>query len=379
MRRRTFLSLGAVAFSGAVWHEAAVSTATHASVAAGASPYGPLGVPDANGMALPAGFTGRIVARTGHRVGGTLWHPAPDGGACFADGTGWIYVSNSEVPLAGGASAIKFRADGSIERAYRILNGTNLNCAGGATPWNTWLSCEEIFRGRVFETDPYGTRSAQSRPAMGRFKHEAAACDPDHQVIYLTEDETDGCFYRFTPTTWGELSSGRLDVLCGLGGDAVDWRPVPDPAPGVLERQTRHQVSAARHFNGGEGCHYAAGVCYFTAKGDRKVWAYDTTRQTVTAIYDGTGTLDGVDNITGRPSGDLYVAEDGGNMEINIITPDGVVAPVMRLDGQSESEITGPAFSPDGTRLYFSSQRGTSGESLGSGGITYEVTGPFRR
>lgn len=71
------------------------------------------------------------------------------------------------------------------------------------------------------------------------------------------------------------------------------------------------------------------------------------------------------------------MAEDGGNMEINIITPDGVVAPFVRLLGQSESEITGPAFSPDGTRLYFSSQRGTSGRS--SGGITYEVVGPFRR
>ncbi|MFD0469244.1 alkaline phosphatase PhoX [Nonomuraea thailandensis] len=218
-------------------------------------------------------------------------------------------------------------------------------------------------------------RAAQPRPAMGRFKHEAAACDPDRRVIYLTEDESDGCFYRFTPTTWGDLSSGRLEVLCG---DGTVWREVPDPSPAVLERQTRHQVPEARHFNGGEGCHYAAGVCYFTAKGDRRVWAYDTARQTVTAVYDGTGTLDGVDNITGL-RGDLYVAEDGGNMEINIITPDGVVAPIMRLDGQARSEITGPAFSPDGTRLYFSSQRGTSGETAGTGGITYEVTGPFRR
>ncbi|WP_336208970.1 alkaline phosphatase PhoX [Nonomuraea sp. LPB2021202275-12-8] len=379
MQRRTFLrtvsaGLGAVAFSGALWQEAALAGVTR--VVRGAGPYGPLGPPDGNGMALPAGFTARVVARSGRQVGGILWHPAPDGGACYAAGTGWIYVSNSEVPLIGGASALRFRADGSIERAYRILNGTNLNCAGGSTPWNTWLSCEEIFRGRVYETDPYGARGAQARPAMGRFKHEAAACDPDRQVIYLTEDEQDGCFYRFTPTTWGDLSSGRLEVLCGT--DQVEWRPVPDPSPAVLERQTRHQVSAARHFDGGEGCHYAGGVCYFTAKGDRKVWAYDAARQTLGSVYDGGGTLDGVDNITGAASGDLYVAEDGGNMEINIIAPDGVVAPVMRLDGQGESEITGPAFSPDGTRLYFSSQRGTSGNIAGTGGITYEVTGPFR-
>ncbi|MEU4574187.1 alkaline phosphatase PhoX [Nonomuraea sp. NPDC023979] len=380
MQRRTFLrtvsaGLGAVAFSGALWHEAASTSA----VAAGASPYGPLGPPDANGVALPAGFTSRVVARTGHPIGGTLWHPAPDGGACFAAGTGWIYVSNSEVPLVGGATAIRFRPDGSVERAYRILDGTNVNCAGGRTPWNTWLSCEEIFRGRVYETDPYGERAARSRPAMGRFKHEAAACDPDRRVVYLTEDESDGCFYRFVPDTWGDLSSGRLEVLCGdASGGPVEWRPVPDPAPGVLERQTRHQVSAARHFDGGEGCHYAAGICYFTAKGDRRVWAYDAVRQSLSWVYDGGGTLDGVDNITGAPTGDLYVAEDGGNMEINIITPDGVVAPVLRLDGHGGSEITGPAFSPDGTRLYFSSQRGTSGERAGTGGITYEVTGPFR-
>lgn len=83
-----------------------------------------------------------------------------------------------------------------------------------------------------------------------------------------------------------------------------------------------------------------------------------------------------MDNITGSSSGDLYVAEDGGNMEICLITPADVVSPFLRVSGQSGSEITGPAFSPDGTRLYFSSQRGTSGSS--SGGITYEVRGPFR-
>ncbi|HEY9408394.1 MAG TPA: hypothetical protein VIP77_02330, partial [Jiangellaceae bacterium] len=86
--------------------------------------------------------------------------------------------------------------------------------------------------------------------------------------------------------------------------------------------------------------------------------------------------LTGVDNITGASAGDLYVAEDGGNMEICIITPDDVVAPFLRVTGQSASELCGVAFNPAGNRMYFSSQRGTSGSS--SGGITYEISGPFR-
>ncbi|MCF6521900.1 alkaline phosphatase PhoX [Streptomyces sp. JJ36] len=381
MQRRTFLraaSAGAVALSGSLWQGAATA-AGPASVLADSGPYGPLGPPDAHGVALPAGFRSRVVARSGRPVGGILWHGAPDGGACFPDGDGWIYVSNSELPLIGGVSALRFRADGSLDRAYRTLSGTTLNCAGGATPWHTWLSCEETWRGKVYETDPYGRRDAVAHRAMGRFQHEAAACDPDREVVYLTEDEEDGCFYRFTPDTWGDLSRGRLDVLCDTAGGGVTWREVPDPSAPLFGDQTRHQVDSARHFDGGEGCHYHAGVCWFTTKGDGRVWAYDAERGTLGLTYDGGGTLDGVDNVTGTAGGDLYVAEDGGNMEIDIITPDGVVAPVIRVDGHEKSEITGPAFSPDGSRLYFSSQRGALGDPAGLDGMTYEVSGPFRR
>ena len=346
----------------------------------GPGPYGDLGPPNADGLCLPAGFTGRVVARSGTLVAGYRWHGAPDGGACFPDGTGWIYVSNSELDHgAGGVGAIRFDAAGAIVGATRILGETNHNCAGGATPWNTWLSCEEVDRGYVYETDPYGLRAAVQRPAMGRFTHEAAASDPDRGVVYLTEDHPKGCFYRFVPDTWGDLSSGHLQVLTRRRG-TLAWVPVPDPDAG--RERTRDQVAAALRFNGGEGCYYRAGICYFTTKGDNRVWAYHAAHNRLTVLYDDDGRkeppLTGVDNVTGTPGGDLYVAEDHGNMELCVITPDRVVAPFLRLLNQDQSEITGPAFNPAGDRLYFSSQRAIDGTTEG-GGITYEVRGPFRR
>ncbi|GAB3160613.1 DUF839 domain-containing protein [Micromonospora sonneratiae] len=396
MERRTILrtavlGAGTAAFAGVLWQQAFARQRWQEQFAdpaqPGPSPYGDLLAADANGIQLPAGFTSRVIARSGQRVAGTsyTWHWAPDGGACFPAGDGWIYVSNSEIPLTGGASAVRFHADGSVASAYRILSGTNVNCAGGATPWGTWLSCEEVPLGRVFETWPDGSRPAEERTRMGRFKHEAAACDPGRRVVYLTEDEGDGCFYRFVPDTWGDLRTGKVQVLCAPADQTagpVTWQDVPDRDGFPVA--TRAQVAAAKHFDGGEGCWYDRDTCWFTTKGDNRVWAYDAVGQRLDLAYDdslvpaGAAPLTGVDNITGTAGGDLYVAEDGGNMEINVITPAGVVAPFLRILGQSSSEITGPAFSPDGSRLYFSSQRGTSGGSAGSGGITYEVTGPFR-
>ncbi|WP_256104276.1 alkaline phosphatase PhoX [Streptomyces sp. ODS05-4] len=385
MERRSFLRGAAVGGTAAAFGGALMRGAAYAAPAQpGTGPYGALRAADANGIQLPSGFTSRVVARSRQRVGTTAytWHDAPDGGACFADGSGWIYVSNSEVSPNGGAGALRFSAAGAITGAYRILSGTRTNCAGGRTPWNTWLSCEEVSRGYVYETDPWGVKAAVRHPAMGLFKHEAAAADPVRRVVYLTEDESDGCFYRFAPATWGDLSAGVLQVL--VGGSATSgsfrWQDVPDPDGSPTA--TRNQVSGAKRFNGGEGCHYADDTVWFTTKGDNRVWRLNLAAGSYELAYDdslvpsGAAPLTGVDNVTGSSSGDLYVAEDGGTMEICLITPDDTVAPFLRITGQSGSEITGPAFSPDGRRLYFSSQRGTSGSS--SGGITYEVTGPFR-
>jgi len=211
---------------------------------------------------------------------------------------------------------------------------------------------------------------------MGRFKHEACAVDPTRRVVYMTEDMPDGCFYRFRPSAWPSLAQGTLEVMKISSTGVVYWVRVPSPS--ATYTATRYQVAGVTRFSGGEGCWYSNRSCWFTTKGDGRVWRYDAVNARLRLMYDDNsgGPLRSPDNIVGARSGDMFVAEDGGNMEICVITPKNVIAPFLRISGQSKSEITGPAFSPDGRRLYFSSQRGTTGYS--TGGITYEVTGPFR-
>src|SRR5690606_40011473 len=103
----------------------------------GPSPYGPIEEPGDGGLVLPAGFRGRVVARSGSRVAGLTWHAAPDGGAGFPDADGWISVSNPGFWLLGAAARIGFGPPGPVAGAYPSRSGPELNGAGGATPRHT--------------------------------------------------------------------------------------------------------------------------------------------------------------------------------------------------------------------------------------------------
>ena len=327
---------------------------------------------------IPANSRIRIVAESGKAVlpgADFRWHGAPDGGACFAtDDGGWIYVSNSELPdQRGGVGAIRFDANGRIADAYPILEGTTYNCAGGKSLKGTWLSCEEFLdKGQVYECDPYGKIAASVLPDMGTFTHEAVAADPESGQYYMTEDLEDGCLYRYTPDSQDNLAQGKLEVAVP-DQDKLVWQTITDPS--ASQTPCRYQVEKAAHFKGGEGIIYHDGFIFFTTKLDNRVWRYTINSQKLDIIYDVTTSanpvLSGVDNIEVTANGELIVAEDGGDMQL--IALDQAFKPFVfvAVHGQDLSELTGPAFSPDGKRFYFSSQRGLTGRS--ENGITYEI------
>lgn len=401
----TALTVAGVALDGAIGTRAALAGRTKP----GRSPYGPLGTPDENGIRLPAGFRSRVLARSLQPVPGTThtWHPFPDGSGVVPVAGGWVYACNSEVfaPGAGGASALRFDRHGEVVDAYPILTGTSANCAGGPTPWRTWLSCEEQPLGQVYECQVDGAGQGEVRPALGTFSHEAAVVDAFEGRLYLTEDDLvdgGGGFYRFTPDRYPDLTAGRLEAatITNPRGGRVTWvpidpnRPVSDGTPGSQGRPAGTEA-----FGGAEGAWYHRGHVYWTTKSNDRVWDYKVSSEKLSVHYDAAWYADppltGVDNLTASAGGDLFVCEDGGDMQIVLITGTNRVSPFLEVVGQDESELSGVAFDPSGGRMYFNSDRGGDtgvplglipeqefGEPRKTGpgpGLTYEVTGPFRR
>lgn len=387
---KSFGAVGVLSLSSSLMGMASSSPFLSGS---GLQSLGELGKANAFGARVPPGYTIKVLAETGKNVllangrsSKYVWHGAPDGGACFesSDG-GWIYVSNSELDLkSGGVGALRFDKYAQVIDAYPVLQGTSRNCAGGPTPWKTWLSCEEADRGAVYECDPEGAGGGKIRPALGFFKHEAAAVDPVLGHIYLTEDEKDGCLYRYTPSTIAndgrmDLDEGLLEVAVMDGPQQLAWEPILNPTPNLFQKETRKQIKGAKVFNGGEGIWYHQGSLVFSTKGDDRIWSYNTSSQNLRVIYEKTAfsrsPLSGVDNVTVSSEGHILVGEDGGDMQIVVISSDARLYPLVQLEGHDLSEITGPAIAPNQSQLYFSSQRGPS---IFGRGVTYAMSGIFK-
>ncbi len=320
---------------------------------------------------LVGNFEYKIIAESNKKplYNSIKYHLNPDGaGIIKSKNSGWFYLSNCE-SSNGGVGSLEFNSKGKLINYEMILENTIRNCAGGVTPWNTWLSCEEYDNGIVWECDP-NTKEIKKHIGMGIFSHEAAAVDPKTNIIYLTEDDENGLIYRY-------LQSGELEAACYGNNDEVIWKKI-----NPLKKPNKYQVKDGIKNNKWEGCVYHPDGFIYFVESRKGIYRYNIKKNTLILFYESESIsinpekLNSPDNIAITPNGNLIVSEDPGYneyLELWIINHnDKSSYPFLRVYNHNSSELTGMAFSPDNKRMYFSSQRGSNGN-----GITYEVNGDF--
>ena len=427
--------------------------------------YGEL-VDDPDGLlSLPAGFSYTLVARTGvtTTTDGAKTASDPDGTGVFALGGGWALVNNHEIgrtiaqppgpeafgvpPLAGltydpgnrgGTSTIEVDADGNRIAEYVSLAGTSTNCAGGKSPWGTWLTCEETEdrsgrvrqkdHGYVFEVDPSSQaanvgKSPVPLKFLGRFAHEAVSIDPETTVIYETEDadEPNGLFYRWVPPEGftpgkdalrtlaldsGGDTAGRLQAMSCYRGSThvpdlsaattpgtrytVQWIDVPDRDAATVSLRsqfTDNQVTRGRKLEGtwwGDGGAYIVSSFARTSDGslhehDGQIWLYDPATESVTLQ-----TIFGV-NLDPAVDSDSYDGPDN----ITVSPYGGVIIAengqgIQHLVGVTEQGKTYPIARNDlneseFTGPCFSDDGKILFACIQSPGHVFAITGPWRR
>jgi hypothetical protein len=457
-RRRFLAGLGLVSAAAGSPLAARLAAADARAPSAAVPGFGPLRE-DAEGILdLPQGFRYRVISRVGQDMDDGFVVPGlADGMHAFEGARGrTVLLRNHE--LDPGSSETAFRAmkgalddtqlariydpgagrggvttvvvdiaSDKVEQQFLSLAGTLRNCSGGATPWGSWISCEEMViaagefgarrdHGYTFEVPSTATGLVKpvALKAMGRFNHEAVAVDPRSGVLYQTEDRDDGLLYRFLPHTGDRLAAGgRLQALVirDLPGVhtgnrrgapmafasgqryAVDWVDLDEvTSPGDDLRRQGHAKGAAL-FVRGEGItveNQAAGggTCIWfvsTSGGPNglgQLWCYRPAEGEGTASeHDTPGTIElGVeprnidllrngDNITVTPFGDLLVCEDNANAQHIVgITPSGGIYR-FAANPRRDSEFAGATFSPDASTLYVNLQKP---------GLTFAIKGPWR-
>ncbi len=466
--RRHFLRLaGAVSlgFAGlrtAVAHGAWRSIVDESSNA-GAG-FGPL-IPDPAGLLdLPTGFRYQVISRMGDEMSDGLLVPGqPDGMAAFPSPDGktvlicnheieadWVakgpfgpknerlarvpremfydFGSGSHPCIAGTTRLIYDTRTRRLENQHLSLIGTIYNCAGGPTPWNSWLTCEETTQrgeapyeqnhGYVFEVPALVSGLSPARPIkeMGRYRHEAVAIDPRTGVVYLTEDRDDGLIYRFLPKNPRDLyAGGRLQMLVvreRRGLDTRNWRgedalPARDPVAVGRPLATdwidceeidspnddlraRGWCSGAARFARGEGMWFGRGCVFFacTTGGDKRcgqIWKYtpspdegasaESAKPGMLELFiepNDPGLIENADNVTVAPWGDLIICEDGPSESKQYLvgaTPAGELYKLAR-NAKDGGEFAGATFAPDGTTLFV---------NLQETGVTLAIDGPWRK
>jgi len=418
--------------------------------------YGPL-LPDPKGVFnLPKGFTYKIISKQGSTMSDGLLLPGKgDGMATFqAKNNRTILIRNHEntapdfkngpfgntnellskvdkkyfydfgngkMPGLGGTTTLIYdHTTKKVEAEFLSLIGTIRNCAGGPTPWNTWITCEETVEranamlekdhGFTFEvpaTDKIGLTQPVPLKAMGRFNHEAVAVDPKTGIVYQTEDDGEGLIYRFIPKTQTKLQQGgKLQALVFRDQRSFDTRNWPGTSPSTMETKKsfpvswidlediesphndlRHRgfIKGAARFARGEGMWYGNNEIYFacTNGGSNKtgqIFRYKpspyegTARETESpgnlelfAEPNNTDILKYCDNLTIAPWGDIVLSEDDAHPFLVGITPQGEYYKIGENIGY-RSELAGAVFSPNGSTLFVNIQHA---------GLTLAIEGPW--
>lgn len=408
---------------------------------------------------LPPGFSYKIISRAGVKMHDGLFVPGKmDGMAAFeGPGNSVVLVRNHElnptdvflgpfglrnqfkdrVPenmfydsgkgalpqLGGTTNVVCDPITGELHHEFLSLIGTNRNCAGGPTPWGTWISSEEPDdvkpgthgargHGYNFEVPAYSRpKIADPIPlkGMGRFRHEAVAVDPVSGVVYQTEDRDNGLIYRFIPTLKGKLvAGGKLQALAIRDKKTLDTRNWKKKAgkkvsPGqVLDVQwidmedidsdkddlrKRGAKAGAAIFARGEGMWYGEGKVYFActnggALEEGQIFKYTPSPHEGTDLEDRypgklelfiesskVELMEYADNLTVAPWGDLVLAEDGdGTNYLRGVTPDGKLYTIAR-NRYNTSEFCGVCFAPNHPVLFVNIQ---------NPGVTLAITGPWK-